>query len=126
MEEGKPSGDVQQHAQELQDLFQENGQIEREKNQLLGQTDTPEPVTFKPIVVEALPPEEAFPAVSDPYGGTLASGGGTAATREASAGQEPCPSEPDIAQPAARTVTIVQTAVTHGRVPRAALRGQNG
>src|SRR2546430_9544696 len=88
MEEGKPSGDVRQHAQELQDLFKENGQIEREKNQLLGQTDTPEPVTFKPIVVEALPPEEAFPAVSDSPEGAQVSVTGTTAKPEAPAEQE--------------------------------------
>src|SRR2546429_7823147 len=61
MQEGNSSGDVWQQAQELQDLFKENGQIEREKNQLLGQADTPAPVDFKPIVVESLPSGESFP-----------------------------------------------------------------
>ncbi len=126
MQEGKPSGgDVRQQAQELQDLFKENGQIEREKNQLLGQTTPPEPVKFKPLVVEALPPEEPFPVVIDPRqeeAQTL--GTEMAATLEAPTGQEQCTCEPHIVQAAARTVTIVQTAVTSGRDPWAALREQ--
>ena len=48
-----------------------------------------------------------------------------AATHEALTEQEPCPSEPHVTQAAARTMTIVQTAVTSGRDPWAALREQH-
>jgi hypothetical protein len=75
-------------------------------------------------MVEALPPEEPFPVVLDPHQEAQTLGAEMAATLEAPAGQEQCISEPHIVQAAARTVTIVQTAVTSGRDPWAALREQ--
>ena len=126
MREGKPSsGDVRQQAQELQDLFKENGQIEREKNQLLGQTTASEVVDFKPIVVESLPAGDLLPAEPDQCEAasteTLVEGGFTVHSE-----QEPLTAVVQLAQVPTQTVTIIQTAVTSGRDPWAALREQYG
>lgn len=102
----------QTEAEELQALFNENAQIEREKNQPLGEEANAEPVVFDPIRVEPLAISSTFIEVE-------------------SVEHYPQEQEPDVlavpatAETSAETVTIIHTAVTSGQDPWAALRKQH-
>ncbi len=104
-------------AEELQALLNENAQIEREKNQPLGEEATAEPIVFDPIRVEPLTisatlseAEPVEPDAQEQVSEVLAS-----STAEV----------PATAEVSTETVTIIHTAVTSGEDPWAALRKQH-
>jgi hypothetical protein len=128
LEKGETQTDMMQRAQELQDLFKENTRIEQEKNQLLNQ-DEPVEVDFKPIIVESFPPAEPLDehseqeanlpgetspvTLSSPSPGDASKGVKRAAKTRKKATQ---------ATDERITVTIIQTGITSGKDPWAALR----
>ncbi len=123
LEKGETQADVMQRAQELQDLFKENAQIEQEKNQLLGQDD-PVEVEFKPIVVESFPPAELLAPQTAPLLTPVSKT--KKGKKEATSSSSNTETMPVVAvsQPPMEpvTVTIIQTGITSGKDPWAALR----
>ena len=138
-----------EEARELQELFEENTRIEREKQQTLGQEDQAEPVEFEPVREVPLPePEEMQLSSKTPRTASKPS-----KTRKAdvvtTAPAEPEEAQPKVAQPLKETfpdkeettkatkkakkskrqgggtVTIIHTAVTTARDPWAELRAKH-
>ncbi|GHO59191.1 DUF6094 domain-containing protein [Ktedonobacter robiniae] len=103
---------------ELQDLFKENAQIEREQNQVLGQEAEAEPVEFEPLREEILPPAESLD-LGD--GATIQN---IDAPKEA---RQEAEERDQAVQPVAKPqkVTIIHTSVTSGKDPWAVLRSKH-
>ena len=114
-----------EQARELQALFQENQQVEREKNQALGMEDLVEPVVFDPIRVEPVATSDFFAE-------------GTPPVVEGSARLQPLCEEhstalsetvvktdtvPGVTEPV--MVTVIHTSITTGQDPWAALRAKH-
>lgn len=127
-EKGETQADVMQRAQELQDLFKENTRIEQEKNQLLNQ-DEPVEVDFKPIFVESFPPAKPLDGGNEksivpeevssttPSSPELAEADGSLKHAVKTRKKTPTQSTDERV-----TVTIIQTGITSGKDPWAALR----
>ena len=134
-----------EEARELQELFEQNARIEREKQQTLGHEGQAEPVEFEPVREVPLPPEETMPlsektihAASEPSPtekGVVVTN--TPAAREQS---QPIAQQLEKNTPVKErkekatkksirrstgTVTIIHTAVTTGHDPWAELRAKH-
>ncbi|GHO49170.1 DUF6094 domain-containing protein [Ktedonospora formicarum] len=101
---------------DLQDLFKENTQIEREQNQILGQEAAIEPVEFEPVREETLPPTEPLALDDD----VTLHGIEVVTQADKVLGEEPHPEQATKPQ----KVTIIQTSITSGKDPWAVLRSQ--
>ncbi len=129
LEKGETQADMMQRAQELQDLFKENTRIEQEKNQLLNQ-DEPVEVDFKPIIVESFPPAEPLderseqashlPGETSPV--TPSSPSPVDASKSVKRAAKTRKKATSQATDERVTVTIIQTGITSGKDPWAALR----